>query len=227
MSHQGEPSNVQDQAANVRLPGSTISAPDPMESDQEEELALPIKEVTRRLDYLLKELQDVKKNEKTLKAELGIATRRLDEAQAAPTPKNNKQEEIGRILKPTKPELFNGTASKLFTFLTQCRAYFAYFLTSLSTDADKVHYSAGRLTGNAATWFKPTLKEVLTTPKEQWSETTRTIYSSFSHFEEALQKNFGIIDKKIKAEIQIKKLRQTKSTSVYATTFLQHASKLS
>ena len=56
MSHQEEPSNVQDQAANVRLPGSTISAPDPMESDQEEELALLMEEVTRQLNYLLKEL---------------------------------------------------------------------------------------------------------------------------------------------------------------------------
>ena len=56
MSHQGEHSNVQDQAANVRLSGSTISAPDPMESDQEEKLALLIEKVTRQLDYLLKEL---------------------------------------------------------------------------------------------------------------------------------------------------------------------------
>ena len=43
-----------------------------------------------------------------------------------------------------------------------------------------------RLTGNAAIWFEPTLKEVLTTYKDLWFNNTRTIYESFKAFEKAL-----------------------------------------
>lgn len=208
MSTQGEPSGTQDPQANQPSEQPTGTT---MDMSDGEESYLTTDEAAKRFKIILAEIDKLKKGQNAKQTEQG----------------SGKSVQIGQILKPTKPELFDGTSSKLPTFLTQCRAYFTYFPTSLAESSAQVHYAAGRLTGNAAIWFEPTLKEVLTTHRDGWSDNTKTIYNSFKSFEEALQKNFGVVDEKTKAEIQIKKLRQTKSASAYATSFLQYASKLS
>ncbi|SCO87752.1 uncharacterized protein FRV6_11879 [Fusarium oxysporum] len=134
----------------------------------------------------------------------------------------------GEILKPNPPELFDGTPSKLPTFLTQGRAFIIYYLNQFRNDSAKVMYMAGRLTGTAAQWFQPIMDDYTRNPFHMVQPRTATIFgqNGYKEFEEALQMAFGTIDEKGQAERKIKTLKQTSLASTVGVEFLQLASKL-
>jgi hypothetical protein len=65
----------------------------------------------------------------------------------------NNRRDPGEVLKPNPPKPFNGTPSKLPTFLTQSRAFITYYLNQFRNNSAKVIYMAGRLIKTAAQWF--------------------------------------------------------------------------
>ncbi|EXK26506.1 hypothetical protein FOXG_22275 [Fusarium oxysporum f. sp. lycopersici 4287] len=134
----------------------------------------------------------------------------------------------GEILKPNPPELFDGTPSKLPTFLTQGRAFIIYYPNQFRNDSAKVIYMAGRLTKTAAQWFQPIMDDYTRNPFHMVQPRTATIFgqNGYKEFEEALQMAFGTIDEKGQAERKIKTLKQTSSASTVGVEFLQLASKL-
>lgn len=134
--------------------------------------------------------------------------------------------DVGEVLKPNPPEMFDGTAYKLPTFLTQLRAFMTYYPTQFTLASSRVQYAAGRLKNHAAAWFEPVMREYLTTPFAELSPRTSNLYSNYEAFEAALRQAFGTVDEKAQAEREIKALRQTRSASEYGTKYLQLASKL-
>ncbi|KAF5701029.1 reverse transcriptase domain-containing protein [Fusarium globosum] len=160
------------------------------------------------------------------------------QATQANTNQNNMQEfrnlattaatgrDAGEILKPNPPEPFDGTPSKLATFLTQCKAFMIYYPTQFGRDSAKTMYAAGRLKGMAAQWFQPIMEDYTSKPESELQPRTFMLYNSYSAFENALKQAFGTVNEKGHAERRIKALRQTKSASEYAAEYQQLASKL-
>ncbi|GKU11219.1 unnamed protein product [Fusarium langsethiae] len=135
--------------------------------------------------------------------------------------------EAGEILKPNPPEMFDGTPSKLPTFITQCRTFMSYYPTQFYEHADKVKYAAGRLKGTAAQWFQPVMEEWTNKANiEDLEPRAYMLFTNYQAFEKALQQAFGTINEKGHAERKIKAIRQTRSASELGAEFLQLASKL-
>lgn len=140
----------------------------------------------------------------------------------------NNGRDPGEVLKPSPPEYFDGTPSKLPTFLTQSRAFITYYPNQFRNDAAKVMYMAGRLTKTAAQWFQPIMNDYMTNPPYSLQPRTALLFGENGRheMEEALKMAFGTIDEKGQAERKIKTLKQTSSASTVGVEFLQLASKL-
>jgi retrotransposon gag protein/zinc knuckle protein len=138
-----------------------------------------------------------------------------------------KGKDPGEVLKPKAPRPFDGTMGTLQPFITQMRAYFMYFPTQFRNEAAKVHYAAGNLSGQAAAWFEPTLRDCVANMATGTCKTeTSKIFNNYSEFEEALRQTFGSMDEERDAENKLSKLRQKGSASDYAASFRQIISKL-
>ncbi|RYP06508.1 hypothetical protein DL765_009462 [Monosporascus sp. GIB2] len=201
-----------------------------MDSDEEDQTpALTKEEILRRLDLVNQRINQLERDNAELTSTLQATRTLLEQVQQVPgrttvQPVSNK--EAGEVLKPPKPEPFDGTSTKLQLFLTQYRAYFGYFPVRLATPTARVEFAAGRLSGHAATWFEPAMREHVTIPLEQQNVEVVRVYSDYEVFEQALQKAFGVVDEKNKAEMSIQQLRQKGFASRYGTEFIQLSSKL-
>jgi hypothetical protein len=129
-------------------------------------------------------------------------------------------------IKAPAPEAFNGERHNVQTFLTQCRAYFSVNQTSFGTWKDRVLYAGGKLTGKAADWFEPILRDHLENANAQRREETKNMFAHFDNFAEALKLTFGNPDEVRTAERQLLALRQTGSASHYAAEFKRISAKL-
>ncbi|EWY79249.1 hypothetical protein FOXG_22838 [Fusarium oxysporum f. sp. lycopersici 4287] len=140
----------------------------------------------------------------------------------------NNGRDPGEVLKPSPPEYFDGTPSKLPTFLTQSRAFITYYPNQFRNDSAKVMYMAGRLIKTAAQWFQPIMNDYMTNPPYKLQPRTALLFGENGRheMEEALKMAFGTIDEKGQAERKIKTLKQTGSASTLGVEFLQLASKL-
>ncbi len=134
--------------------------------------------------------------------------------------------DMGEVLKPNQPEKFDGNPQMLQPFLTQMRAYFNYFPTTIRTNLQKVTYAASRLTGSALQWFEPTLREHVNLGLGAGKHVT-DVMNDYDLFEQTLVQVFGIADEERQVETQLSRLKQTRSVAEYAARFRQLASKLS
>ncbi|PTB47445.1 hypothetical protein M431DRAFT_64131, partial [Trichoderma harzianum CBS 226.95] len=66
--------------------------------------------------------------------------------------------EKGEVLKPTKPEPFDGDPRKMDKFFSELATYFGYFPRTLKDDEDRVIFAGSRLAGDAETWFRPIMQ---------------------------------------------------------------------
>lgn len=119
--------------------GSAASAP----AATKEQLAARIRELTAEVNKLKKE----KESPELVQLLQTVTQINADTAQA-----NYKS----KIHFPG-PEKFGGTREKLRPFLTYMRAYHEHY--GIETVHDKVVTTAGFLTGDAASWFEPTLRD--------------------------------------------------------------------
>uniref|UniRef100_A0A8H7K4H5 DUF4939 domain-containing protein n=1 Tax=Bionectria ochroleuca TaxID=29856 RepID=A0A8H7K4H5_BIOOC len=93
------------------------------------------------------------------------------------------RQELGILLKPLAPEMFDGIQAKLQGFVTQLRVYFNYFPITLNTDKRRVTYTYSRLKGSTLNWFKPVIREYLSGYR---SQRTMSIITNFDYFMEVL-----------------------------------------
>ena len=69
--------------------------------------------------------------------------------QAATTPQATQQErDLGKALKPPKPEPFTSKAADVIPFLTQIKGHFQMYKNKLDTPQKKVLYTIALIQGN-------------------------------------------------------------------------------
>ena len=97
-----------------------------------------------------------------------------------------------------------------------------YYPEKFDGEYRKVAFAALRLEGKVLRWFEPTIKDFLTnTNNDNREEFTQNVFTDYSTFEAEIQKVLGDTDKKLYTQERLACLRQTKSTSAYATIFQQ------
>lgn len=135
---------------------------------------------------------------------------------------SNKQHKI----KLDKPKPFDGTKGTLQGFLTMARYYLQHYKDEFHTEADKILFMAGRLEGNALTWFEPTMRDYLEHDEPERDTRTDKIFEKYFNFEDELKGAFGEPEEERQAERDLARCRQTTSASAYLAAFRQIASRL-
>lgn len=143
---------------------------------------------------------------------------------------NHLKNKTDTIEKPSnkisKPEPFSGEKGNVQAFLTQLRSYFHVNKTIFAKEGDKTLFAGGLLTGRAAEWFEPTLRDYLSKEEVEQRAETKQMFNGFAKFAEQLRITFGNPDEQRTAERQLLRLRQTGSAGWYAAEFKQIAAKL-
>ena len=125
-------------------------------------------------------------------------------------------------IKLDAPEKYRGEKEVLSGFLTQIKSYLRYYNSIFTSEAAKTRFAASRLKDKALQWFELTLKNYLDyTKDDDRDDFTIEVFEKYSKFEEEIKKVFGHVDEKLHAQERLGQLRQTKSTSIYATLFRQ------
>jgi hypothetical protein len=142
---------------------------------------------------------------------------------------NRATETPKKKVKTGKPTKFDGTRDKLRQWLAQMDIYIDSQEHQITNEADKVILAASFLEGKAADWFEPFLR-ILYHRNESGVPTDTDladkIFKKYSNFTQQITLVFGQIEEKREAERKLRRLRQTKSASLYATEFLQVTSRL-
>jgi hypothetical protein len=120
--------------------------------------------------------------------------------------------EKGTVLRKQAPERFSGRKEDVENFVIQLRLHFEYFPITLNQETEKVKFAVGLLTGEAADWFEPIIRQY--TEGNMTPDTAR-IMGSFEDFAQELYQGFGIVDKNRALEERIRRLQQTGSASSY------------
>ena len=126
-----------------------------------------------------------------------------------------------RSVKTRPPEPFDGTRSKLQSFLTQLELYMRVNRERLANEDDKVLFTTTYLTGPAFDWFEPIVCDFQENTPTRRNDVTQEIFGSFQQFKEHLQGTFGDIDATRNAERRFWKIRQTGSVARTASEFQQ------
>jgi len=135
---------------------------------------------------------------------------------------HTKVDDVGKNkLKIEAPEKFDGKKEDLSRFLTEMSSYMEHYDARFPDEETKTRYVASRLTGQAARWFEPTLKDYIDHASAKQQVFTKTVFEDYDQFEKELRKVFGDQDERVHAQDRLARLRQTKSTSAYATLFRQ------
>ncbi|QKX57713.1 uncharacterized protein TRUGW13939_04831 [Talaromyces rugulosus] len=125
----------------------------------------------------------------------------------------------GNRVKLPKPMTFDGTRSKLKTFLVNMEMHIE--ANQITNDKKKMIFVASCFTDAAAEWIQPMLSELYTIDKGSWGTITRELFSNYGMFKQKLGEAFGNIDELRTAERQLRYLRQTGSAQQLATKFRQ------
>ena len=76
-------------------------------------------------------------------------------------------------------------------------SYIEHYEARFPTDDVKTRYAASRLTGQAARWFEPTLRDYIINETKNQRSFTRTVFDDYDDFEKELRKVFRDQDKKV------------------------------
>ncbi|RYP68466.1 hypothetical protein DL770_008438 [Monosporascus sp. CRB-9-2] len=125
-------------------------------------------------------------------------------------------------IKAKKPEPYDGKGN-VQIFLTQARAYFRFL--GLEDPLDQILAMAACLTGDAADWFEPIMRNYLLVGESDREKTTREVFEYYVNFEDKLRNNFANPDEERSAAQKLLQLRQKGPASKYAVTFKSLAAK--
>lgn len=149
-----------------------------------------------------------------------------DNSAASSGPENTPRDERSMLQQPIivstldaplrPPDVFDGTASKLRSFLNQLRAVFRTQARRFPNEAVKTDYAISYLKGGALDWFQPFLE---TDPPPPCT-------TDFKSFAAALTEQFGDPNYKHHAADRLYSLRQTTSVSTFSIEFRKHATVL-
>ncbi|RYP41904.1 hypothetical protein DL768_010426 [Monosporascus sp. mg162] len=84
-------------------------------------------------------------------------------------------------MKPKKPEPYNGKGNPQ-TFLTQARIYLRFL--DIDTPADQILAVVACLTGDAANWFEPIMRNYLEVGESNREKATNELFSLYTNFED-------------------------------------------
>ena len=124
----------------------------------------------------------------------------------------------GKIKMP-KPMTFDGTRSKLKTFLVNMEMHLDE--NKIKNDRRKIIFVSSCLDGEAAEWMQPILNDYYTSAEDEWDDLTKGVFRSYKNFKTKLTEAFGNIDEVRNAERQLRYLRQTGSAQQLAIKFRQ------
>jgi hypothetical protein len=93
-------------------------------------------------------------------------------------------------------------------------------------DQGKIKYVGNYFIGKAWSWFEPIMREKNSRPKEDWSDRTGRVLSSFDGMKKAMRQVFGEIDERTVAAQRLQHLRQNRSVREYITEFQTISSNL-
>lgn len=130
------------------------------------------------------------------------------------------------VIKLQKPECFDGTRTKLRTFLTQMDAYLRMERARFPSEEAKVMFVSTFLRGPAMNWFEPIMRDRLGNDLENQDEITKEVFGDYEEFKRRLERTFGNVDETRTAERKLRRLRQTGSAAAYASEFQQVMSHL-
>jgi hypothetical protein len=122
-------------------------------------------------------------------------------------------------IKLPKPMAFDGTRSKLRTFLVNMEMHIES--NQIKDDKKRIIFVASCFTDAAAEWIQPMLSEFYTIDKDSWGTITQELFSDYATFKQKLEESFGNIDELRTAERQLRYLRQTGSAQQLAIKFRQ------
>jgi hypothetical protein len=72
---------------------------------------------------------------------------------------NRRTKEKGEIVRPKRPDNYNGNPSDREKYFNEVETYFRYFTTTLADNKDKVHFTASCLIGAGEEWFRPYIRD--------------------------------------------------------------------
>jgi hypothetical protein len=133
----------------------------------------------------------------------------------------------GKDLKFPRPLPYDGENGDVQSFLTQVQAYLFMSEAGFKHNHERVLYAGGLLTGKAAEWWEPTLRDYLEQKEEQRSAATKAVFGSYAKWAAKLKETFGNPDETRTAERKLLWMKQTKSASTYAVDFQRMAARLS
>ena len=115
------------------------------------------------------------------------------------------------------PDEFGGKADerhKLRSFITRCQLVFEMNKKFYKNDSNRIAYAASYLKDNALLWYENALEHAEENMVPSW-------YNNWTLFKQALETNFGEIDKTLNAEDKLRNLRMKYNDRVvdYTTKF--------
>lgn len=197
MANQGVPDPMQQDAPAVPQP-----APPPVALTQEQQA---ITELFARIEALERLTTEQR------------AT--IDEQREQLNARRNKEK--GEIVRPKKPNNYDGNPNEREKYFNEVETYFGYFDVTLADDEDKVHFAASCLEGAAEEWFRPYMKDWNTNSWTDLKEETRHIFESYKNYKEELVKAFGTSNERQEAEKQLQSLVQKGPLFKHTATFIR------
>jgi hypothetical protein len=129
-----------------------------------------------------------------------------------------------RHYKPRQIKPYDGESQTLQSFLTAIELQMEN--DGVTDNEKKVKYVGNYFIGKAWYWFEPIMRERNAKKKEDWSDRTKKILSSFKEMKRAMQQVFGDLDEKAVAAQKLQSLRQHRSVKEYITDFQTISSNL-
>ena len=199
-------------------PGSSSASVKAKQPQQQEDERDPLERLKVLEGYMDQLTNHVKKLEKANQEQVDHIEQLEAQVMEPPVSTTNTSEQFK--MKMPKPMTFDGTRSKLKTFLVNMEMHIDE--NKIKDDKRKIIFAASCLIGEAAEWMQPILNDYYTTDdKEDWDDLTKMIFLSYKNFKIKLKEAFGSIDEVRNAERQLRFLRQTGSAQQLATRFRQ------
>jgi len=137
-----------------------------------------------------------------------------------------KKKEKGKILRPKRPEPYDGDPRKMDKYFTELDIYFGYFPDTLEYDEDKTILAITCLTGAAEEWARPIMKDYEQNDTDKQKQQTQDIFEKHTEFRNQLKKSFGSTNEEQEAERDLRNLMQKGPLSKHTTTFIRLLTKV-
>ena len=138
----------------------------------------------------------------------------------------NKKKEHGKILRPKRPDSYDGEPRKMEKYFMELDVYFGYFPDTLEEDEDKTIFAITCLTGAAEEWARPIMQDFKANEMKNWKDQTKEIFDTHAKFRDQLKKSFGTSNEEQEAERDLRLIMQRGALSKHTTTFLRLLTKV-